>query len=91
MTEKIQPLGKLALLRPIKADEMTAGGIALPDTANNSHLRGYVVAVGKDVSSDILCRNVVYPPFEGSVVELDGERHLLIDSEEILAVEVEDD
>lgn len=88
---KIQPLGKLVLLRPLKPAEMTPGGIALPDSANTEHLRGYVLAVGKDVKSDVCGRTVVYPPFEGTPVEIEGERHLLIDSEELLAVETSDE
>ena len=46
MATKIQPLGQRVLVKRIESEEMTAGGIFLPDTAKEKPQKGTVVAVG---------------------------------------------
>jgi len=51
--QKIQPLGDRILVEPLEAEEKTAGGIVIPDTAKEKQQKGKVIAVGKGrVSED---------------------------------------
>lgn len=91
---KIRPLDDRILIKPEEAEEQTASGIYLPDTAREKPLRGKVVSVGPGKLNDEGKRSqvslkrgdtVVYGKFAGTEVDLDGQSHMLVRESELLA------
>jgi chaperonin GroES len=91
----LKPLGSRALVKPLEAEETSAGGIILPEAAQERPREGKVVAVGTaglyvDEESekpgvkkgDI----VIYASFGGTELKIEGEDYLLVDEDDILAV-----
>jgi chaperonin GroES len=79
----------------VKEEEKTKGGIIIPDTAKEKPLEGLVVAVGngktlKDGSSrplDVKVGDkVLFGKYTGTEVKLDGEEHVLLNEDDVLAV-----
>ena len=92
---KVQPLGDRVLIRPLEAQEKTKGGIILPDTAKEKPQEGEVVAVGKGKASESgkaeplevkVGDKVLYGKYSGTEIKLDGEDHLIVKEEDILAI-----
>jgi chaperonin GroES len=87
---KIQPLGDRVLVKPVAAEEVTAGGIIIPDTAKEKPLKGQVIAVGKGIDNKGLTvkadDTVLYGKFVGTEVNLEGEDYLIMEESEILAI-----
>jgi chaperonin GroES len=91
----ITPLGDRILLRRLEAEEKTAGGIVLPDTAKEKPREGTVVAVGKGRLLDNGQRapftvkpkdRVLFSSYAGTEVRIEGEDYLILGEDEILAV-----
>ncbi|MBT4098568.1 MAG: co-chaperone GroES [Gemmatimonadetes bacterium] len=92
---KIQPLADRVLVKRVDEDEeQSIGGIIIPDTAKEKPQEALVVAVGpgrtedgKRVSLDVKKGDkVLIGKYSGTEVKLDGEEHLILREEEILAV-----
>ena len=92
---KIQPLADRVLVRRLEdAEEQKIGGIIIPDTAKEKPQEAEVVAVGpgkmedgKRVTLDVKKGDkVLIGKYSGTEVKLDGEEHLILREEEILAV-----
>ncbi len=92
---KIQPLGDRVLLEPLEAEEKTAGGIVIPDTAKEKQQKGKVVAVGKGrVSEDgkltplevKVNDQVLFGRYSGTEVKVGAGDYLIIKEEDILAI-----
>jgi chaperonin GroES len=92
---KIQPLADRVLVRRLDdAEEQKVGGIIIPDTAKEKPQEAEVVAVGpgrledgKRVELDVKKGDkVLIGKYSGTEVNLDGEEHLILREEEILAV-----
>ena len=91
---KIRPLQDRVLLRRVEEEEKTAGGIIIPDTAKEKPQEAEVVAVGpgrieegKHVSLEVKKGDkVLIGKYSGTEVKLDGEEHLILREEDILAV-----
>ncbi len=91
---KIRPLDDRVVVEPIEAEEMTAGGIVLPDTAKEKPQRGTVLAVGPGKLLDNGTRGtlsvavgdeVIYGKYGGSDIEVDGEEVKILRESDILA------
>ena len=86
---KITPLGERVLLKQAKAEEKTAGGIYLPESAKDERKEGLVIAVGTTKEGKELPLKkgdkVLYGGYSKEGLEIDGEEHLLIDFKDILA------
>jgi chaperonin GroES len=92
---KIQPLHDRILVKRIDEEEKTKGGIIIPDTAKEKPQEGKVIAVG---SGKVLEDGTVRPPdvhkgdrvlfskYSGSEIKLEGEEHLIIREDDVLAV-----
>jgi len=90
-----RPLHDRVVVRRIDADEKTAGGIIIPDTAKEKPQRGEIVAVGPGARSE---RGEVVPPavrvgdevlfgkWSGTEVKLDGEELLIMKEADIMGV-----
>lgn len=95
MTTKLRPLDDNVLVKPAEAEEKTAGGIVLPDSAKEKPLRGTVVALGpgrtlkngKRLEPCVKRGDVVlFGRYSGSDVKIDGVEHKILREAEILAV-----
>ena len=86
----IQPLGNRVLVKPSAAEEKTASGIIIPDTAKEKPLKGQVIAIGKGIDDKGLTvkvnDTVIYGKFVGTEVNLDGTDYLIIEETDILAI-----
>src|SRR3954463_16035513 len=91
---KVRPLDDRVVVEPLEADEKTAGGILLPDTAKQKPQRGRVLAVGPGKLRDDGQRNIVavvkgdeviYGRYSGSDVEVEGREIKIMREGDILA------
>lgn len=86
----IKPLADRVLILPTAAEEVTMGGIIIPDTAKEKPLQGTVLAVGNGTKDEemVLKANdtVLYGKYSGTEVELDGEKYLIMRQSDVLAV-----
>lgn len=92
---KINPLDDRIVVRQKEAEEITAGGIVLPDTAKEKPQRGIVVAVGPGKLLDSGDRaemdvkkgdDVFYGKYSGTEVEINGEELVILRESDVLAV-----
>ena len=90
----LRPLDDRVVVRPLEAEEMTAGGIVLPDAAQEKPQRGKVLAVGPGKLLDSGNRGelsvtigdeVIFGKYGGSEVEVDGEDLKILRESDILA------
>lgn len=95
---KIRPLDDRVVVEPMEAEEMTAGGIVLPDTAKEKPQRGKVIAVGPGKLLDNGQRaemsvavgdEVIYGKYGGTEIEVNGEEVKILRESDILAKVVE--
>lgn len=91
----IRPLHDRILVRRLESQEKTAGGLYIPDTAKEKPIEAKVVAVGSGkVLEDGSLRKptvkpgdkVLFSKYSGTEVKLDGEEHLIMREEDLLAV-----
>jgi len=92
---KFRPLGDRVLVKRIKEEERTKGGIVIPDTAKEKPQEGKVIAVGKGKYTDegklipIEVRSgdkILFGKYSGSEVQLDGEEHMIMREDDILGI-----
>jgi chaperonin GroES len=93
---KIRPLGDRILVKRIKEEDKTKGGIIIPDTAKEKPQEGRVVAVGKGkvvteagklTAPDVKAGDrILFGKYSGSEVKLDDEEHLILREDDILGV-----
>lgn len=92
---QIKPLHDRLIVKRLEEEEKTKGGIIIPDTAKEKPIEGKVVAVGKGkVSKDgkIIPLDVkkgdkvLFAKYSGTEVKIDGEEHLMMREDDILAV-----
>lgn len=86
----IKPLADRVLIKAALAEEKTAGGIIIPDTAKEKPLQGEVLAVGNGTKDEEMVLKagdtVLYGKYAGTEVELDGEKYLIMRQSDVLAV-----
>ena len=86
----IKPLGDRVLVEPAQAEEVTAGGIIIPDSAKEKPLKGNVIAVGngtKDEEMIVKAGDVVlHGKYAGTEIELDGAKYLIMRQSDILGI-----
>ncbi|MDR0466573.1 MAG: co-chaperone GroES [Deltaproteobacteria bacterium] len=92
---KLKPLNDRVLVKRLESDEKTAGGLYIPDTAKEKPSRGKVVAAGPGKIADDGKRAalavkagdlVLFNKYAGTEVSIDGEEHLVMREDDILAV-----
>jgi chaperonin GroES len=87
---KIKPLADRVLVEPAQAEEKTAGGIIIPDTAKEKPQRGTVVAVGtgkKDEPMTVKVGDtVLYGKYAGTEITIDGVNYLIMRESDIVAI-----
>ncbi|MGQ9731991.1 MAG: co-chaperone GroES [Candidatus Zipacnadales bacterium] len=96
----LKPLGGRVLVKPLESETTSSGGIILPDSAQKRPQEGEVIAVGEGKMLDsgeiepipvAVGDIVVYPEYGGTEIKVDDVEYLLIDSDSILAVRIEDE
>jgi len=97
MAVKLQPLGDRVVVRPIEREEVTKGGIVLPDTVKEKPQEGKVLAAGpgrlsedgKRIAMDVKVGDVVlYVKYGGTEIKIDGEELMVLRESDILAKRV---
>ena len=92
---KFRPLHDRVVVRRVNADEKTAGGIIIPDTAKEKPSQGEVVAVGpgaRDENGQIVALDVqagdtvLFGKWSGTEVTIDGEELLIMKESDIMGV-----
>jgi chaperonin GroES len=93
---KLKPLGDRVVVKTAEAEEKTASGIILADSAKEKPVKGTVIAVGegkwdedgkKRIPVDVKVGDlVVYSKYGGTEVKLDGEEYLILRADDIFAV-----
>jgi chaperonin GroES len=90
MSLNIKPLADRVLVEPAAAEEKTASGIIIPDTAKEKPQRGKVVAVGpgkKDEPTTVKEGDtVLYGKYSGTEINVEGTDYLIMRESDILAV-----
>ena len=86
----VKPLSDRVLILPNPAEEKTAGGVIIPDTAKEKPLAGKVVAVGpgtSEVKMEVAVGDqVLYGKYAGQELQIDGETYLIMKQNDILAI-----
>ena len=86
----VTPLQDRVIVKPAKAEEKTAGGINIPDTANEKPQRGTVVAAGpgkKDEPVTVKVGDtVLYGKYAGTEIQIEGDDLLIMRESDILAI-----
>ena len=92
---KIRPLQDRVIVERVDADEKSAGGIIIPDTAKEKPQEGKVIAVGKGkrkedgglIPPDIKAGDrILFSKYAGSDVTLDGKEYVIMREDDILGV-----
>ena len=92
---KLKPLGGRVIVEPIEQEEMTAGGIILPETAKEKPQEGKILAAGtgerdedgKRIAMDVKVGDrVLYAKYSGTEVKVDGKKLLILKENDILAI-----
>ena len=95
MSIKLKPLGSRVVVEPIEQEEITAGGIVLPETAKEKPQKGTVLAVGagdrddegKRIAMDVKVGNVVlFAKYSGTEIKLEGKKLLILRESDLLAI-----
>jgi chaperonin GroES len=92
---KVRPLHDRILVKRVEEEQKTAGGIIIPDTAKEKPQEGRVMAVGNGKLTDegkliplevSVGDRILFGKYSGSEINLDGEEHLIIREDDVLAV-----
>jgi chaperonin GroES len=92
---KLKPLGGRVIVEPIEQEEMTAGGIILPETAKEKPQEGKILAAGpgdrdedgKRIALDVKVGDkVLFAKYSGTEIKVDGKKLLIMRESDILAL-----
>jgi len=95
MSLKLKPLGDRLVVKPIEEEEVTPGGIVLPETAKEKPQKGEVLAIGpgaRDEDGERIAMDVsvgdkvLYAKYGGTEVKIDGQKLLILRESDILAI-----
>ncbi len=90
MSVNVQPLHDRVIVKPAEKAEKTAGGIIIPDTAQEKPQKGEVVAVGNGKKDEPMTVKVgdtiLFGKFSGTEIEIEEEKYLLLRETDIFAI-----
>ncbi|HKZ44408.1 MAG TPA: co-chaperone GroES [Anaerolineales bacterium] len=95
MAISLKPLGNRVVVEPIEQEEMTAGGIYVPETAKEKPQQGKVLSVGpgdrdesgKRIPMDVSVGDkVLFAKYSGTEMKLDGKKLLVLRESDLLAI-----
>ncbi len=86
----IKPLADRVLIKPAEAEEKTASGIIIPDSAKEKPLKGEVIAIGNGTKDEEMIvkkgDTVLYGKYAGQELDIDGEKLLIMKQSDIFAI-----
>ena len=86
----ITPLSERVLIEAAPAEEVTVGGIIIPDSAKEKPLKGTVIAVGNGTKDEEMIvkvgDTVLYGKYAGTEIEFEGKKYLMMRQADILAI-----
>jgi len=83
---KLQPMHGRVLVKRREAEKKTMGGIYIPDTAKEKLQEGSVVAIAEDATDEVAAGDhVLFKEFAGTEVKIEGEEHILLTDDDLLA------
>ncbi|MFH1241466.1 MAG: co-chaperone GroES [Pseudomonadota bacterium] len=92
---KVRPLHDRVIVKRVKEEEKTKGGIIIPDTAKEKPVEGKVIAVGdgkvqedgKKLPLEVKAGDrVLFGKYAGTEIQIDGEEHLIMREDDIIAI-----
>ena len=95
MSMKLKPLGNRVVVEPTEQDEITAGGIVLPETAKEKPQKGKVLSAGpgerddegKYIPMDVKVDDIVlFAKYAGTEIKVDGKKLLILRESDLLAI-----
>ncbi len=95
MSMSLKPLGSRVVVEPIEMEEMTAGGIVLPETAKEKPQKGKVLSIGpgdrneegKRVPMDVgVGDTVLFAKYAGTEIKVEGKKLLILKESDLLAI-----
>jgi chaperonin GroES len=98
MSISIKPLGSRVVVEPIEQEEVTAGGIVLPETAKEKPQKGTILSVGpgdRDEDGDRIALDVkvgdtvLFAKYAGTEIKLNNKKLLILKESDILAILVD--
>jgi chaperonin GroES len=98
MSISIKPLGSRVVVEPIEQEEVTAGGIVLPETAKEKPQKGTILSVGpgdRDEDGDRIAMDVkvgdtvLFAKYAGTEIKLNNKKLLILKESDILAILVD--
>ncbi len=84
----IKPLGKRVLIKPLKEEEKTRGGIYIPETAKEKKKQGIVIELGNIEEKELPIKKgdvILYTGYSSEELEVDGEKYLILDIKDVIA------
>ena len=97
MSMSLKPLGNRVVIEPLEQEEITAGGIVLPETAKEKPQKGKVLSVGpgdrdedgKRIPMDVEeGQTVLFAKYAGTEIKVDGKKLLILRESDLLAIVV---
>ncbi|MBM3920981.1 MAG: co-chaperone GroES [Sphingomonadales bacterium] len=90
MSVNVKPLADRVLVEPLAAEQKTAGGIIIPDTAKEKPQKGTVVAVGEGKKDEPMSvkvgDTVLYGKYAGTEINVEGKDYLIMRESDIFAI-----
>ena len=90
MSTSFKPLADRVLVEPAPAEEKTASGIIIPDTAKEKPLKGKVIAAGNGKKDEPMTvkegDEVIYGQYSGTEIKLDGKDYLIMKEADIYGI-----
>jgi len=95
MALSLKPLGNRVVVEPLEQEEVTAGGIVLPETAKEKPQQGLVLSIGpgdrdedgKRIPMDVAVGNkVLFAKYSGTEIKMDGKKLLILRESDLLAI-----
>jgi chaperonin GroES len=92
---KVKPLQDRVIVKRVEEEETTKGGIIIPDTAKEKPIEGEIIAVGKGKvleSGKVQALEVkkgdrvLFGKYAGTEIKIDGEEHLIMREDDIIAI-----
>jgi chaperonin GroES len=98
MAINLKPLGNRVVIEPVEGEEITAGGIVLPETAKEKPQKGKVLSAGpgdrdddgKYIPMDVKAGDtVLFAKYAGTEIKVDGKKLLILRETDLLAIVIE--
>jgi len=95
MSISLKPLGSRVVVEPVESEEVTAGGIVLPETAKEKPQKGKILSIGpgdrdddgKRIPMDVSPGDVVlYAKYAGTEIKVEGKKLLILKESDLLAI-----